>query len=164
MTDELIAVGRVTRAHGIGGEVAVQSLTEVESRYAKGSVLRLEDGRTLTVTSSRPHRDRVLVRFHEVPDRTAAERLRGAVLLVPVSEVPAAPEHAFWIHELIGLDVVTEEGERVGTVRDVLSNPANDVWVVEGERGDVLIPAVRDAIVSVDREARRAVVRRDAVG
>ena len=159
MTEELVAVGRVTRAHGLRGEVAVQSLTEVGSRFEKGSMLRLEDGRTLTVRSSRRHQDRLLVRFEDVPDRTAAERLQGELLLVGLSEVPAAPDDAFWVHELVGLQVFTEDGGRVGTIRDVLSNPANDVWVANGERGDVLIPAVRDVVVSVNRDAGRVVIR-----
>lgn len=159
MTDELIAVGRVSRAHGVRGEVSVHPLTEVESRFAPGSVLSLEDGRTLTVEASRPHQHRILVRFKETADRTAAERLRGQVLLVPESEVPPAPEDAFWVHEVVGLEVVTEDGAAVGRIREVLSNPANDIWVAERDGDDLLIPAVQDAVLSVDRDARRVVVR-----
>ena len=163
MTDELIAVGRISRAHGIRGEVSVHPLTEVESRYAPGSVLLLEDGRSLTVSGSRPHQHRMLVRFEEVPDRSAAEALRGEVLLVRASDVPEAPEDAFWIHELVGLEVVTEEGASVGRIREVLANRANDLWVTEGNGDDVLIPAVREVVVSVDRQAGRIVVRSEAL-
>ena len=63
--DQNIAVGRITRAHGVHGEVAVLVLTEVEDRFGAGSMLRLEDGRALTVRDSRPHRGRLLVRFAE---------------------------------------------------------------------------------------------------
>jgi len=149
-------VGRITRAHGVRGEMAVQPLSEVQARFAPGSVLLLEDGWTLTVAGSRPHQHRLLVRFREVADRTAAERLRGALLLVPASDAPEAPEGAFWVHQVVGVEVVTEDGRSLGPVREVLANPANDVWVTED---GALIPAVREVVVEVDLEAGRAVIR-----
>jgi 16S rRNA processing protein RimM len=155
--DEFLAVGRVSRAHGVRGEVSVQSLTEVQDRFAVGSVLRLEDGRHLTVQASRPHRHRLLVRFHEVADRTAAEALRGQVLLVEARATPQIDEEdRFWIHEVIGLDVATEEGRPLGKVVEVRANPANDLWVTET---GAVIPAVREIVVEVDLEAGRVVIR-----
>lgn len=155
--EELLAVGRVARAHGVRGEVAVQPLSEVEARFAPGSALRLgPDGeRRLTVASSRPHGHRLLVRFREVPDRTAAEELRGLLLLVPASEAPDLGEDAWWPHQLVGCDVVTEGGRALGPVTEVLHNPANDLWVTER----ALVPAIRDVVVEVDLDARRIVVR-----
>src|SRR5207244_2589748 len=82
-----VAVGRVTRAHGVRGEVSVFVLSEVEDRFEAGSTLLLEDGRPLTIGASRPNRGRILVKFEGIPDRTAAEALRGAYLFVPASEV-----------------------------------------------------------------------------
>src|SRR5919106_3113295 len=105
---QLLAVGRIARAHGVRGEVAVQSLTEVETRFAPGSVLRLEDGRTVTVAASRPHQHRLLVKFEEIADRADAESLRGTVLLVPSSQSPPPPDGAFWVHQVVGLEMVTE--------------------------------------------------------
>jgi 16S rRNA processing protein RimM len=153
-------VGRITRAHGVRGEVAVQSLTEVEGRFAPGSVLHLEDGRNLTVGSSRAHHHRLLVRFEEVPDRAAAEALRGQVLLVGRDEMPEIEEEdRFWVHQVVGLEVVTEGGRPLGPIREVLANPANDVWVAGSADRETLIPAVRDVVVSVDPAGGRVVVR-----
>ena len=157
--EELLAVGRITRAHGVRGEVAVLNLTEVEARFQPDARLLLEDGRELTIEASRPHGHRILVKFREVPDRTAAEALRGQVLLVRAADAPPAPEGAFWVHQVVGLDVVTEGGRELGRVGSVLHNPANDVWVTEGPSGELLIPALRDVIVEVDLDAGRAVVR-----
>ena len=155
-----VAVGRIARAHGIRGEVAVQPLTEVESRFSPGSVLGLEDGRTLTVAASRPHQNRLLIRFEEVADRTGAEALRGEVLVVEATDSPAiAEDDRYWVREIVGLEVVTEAGRVIGKVRDVLGNPANDVWVVDAGGRDVLIPAIRDVVVQVDRDAGRVVIR-----
>ncbi len=160
MSAEDLAVGRIARAHGIRGELSIEPLSEVEERYARGSVLRLEDGRTLTVASTRTHGHRLLVRFQEIADRTAAEALRGQVLLVAASDAPPIEEAGrFWVHEVVGLEAVTEEGRSLGRIREVLHNPANDLWVAHGDAGQALIPAVRDVIVGVDRDAGRVVVR-----
>ena len=157
MRDELLAVGRIARSHGVGGEVAVRPLTEVESRFRPGSVLRLEDGRVLTVERSRSHHDRVLVKFEEVTDRDDADRLRGSILLGAAAESPPIEDRdRYWVHQVVGLEVVTEEGRSLGRIREVEGNPANDLWVTEG---GVLIPAVREVVVAVDVRAGRVTVR-----
>src|SRR5437763_10135144 len=118
-TDEgRVAVGRITRAHGVHGEAAVLVLSEIEERFSVGSSLVLEDGRRLTVRSARPHRGKLLVRFDELPDRTAVEPLTGEYLFVGANEVPAAPEGAFWPHELEGSEVLTEEGRSLGRIAE----------------------------------------------
>jgi 16S rRNA processing protein RimM len=153
---DVLAVGRITRAHGIRGEVAVQSLTEVSDRFTPGSLLSLEDGRTLTVQSVRRHQQRLLVKFDEVIDRTDAEGLRGAVLLVSADRSPAIAEtDRFWVHQVVGLHVVTEEGRSLGRIREVRANPANDLWVTDT---GALIPAVRAFVRDVDLSAGRVTV------
>ena len=160
MTEELLAVGRIARAHGVRGEVAVQPLTEVESRFAPGSALRLEDGRTLRVQGSRGHGHRLLVKFEEIDGRTEAEALRGSVLLVPQESAPPIEDgDRFWVHQVVGLRVVTDRGQDLGRVKDVLSAPGNDVWVVDTQDGEMLIPAIRDVVSEVDLAGGRLTVR-----
>jgi 16S rRNA processing protein RimM len=156
-----VAVGRATRAHGVKGEVAVLPLSQVEGRFRPGSRLYLDRrvDRPLTVRSSRPHRGRLLVRFEEVGDRGAAEELRGRYLFVPRSEVPPPPEGEFWAHDIVGCEVLTEQGRPLGRVREVVRTPAHDLWAAGGEGGEVLIPALREVVREVDVEARRIVVR-----
>jgi 16S rRNA processing protein RimM len=150
-------VGRIARSHGVGGEVSVQPLSEVGARFEPGSVLRLEGDRTLTVERSRPHRDRLLVKFEGIEDRDAADALRGTVLLVGSDEAPPIDEaDRFWIHQVVGLEVVTEEGRSLGRIQEVQGNPANDLWVTEGGH---LIPAVREVVVGVDLAEGRVTVR-----
>lgn len=156
-----VAVGRITRTHGVKGEVAVLPLSEIGSRFEPGSTLFLDErqDRPLTVASSRPHRRRLLVAFHGVEDRTAAEELRSHYLFVPTSSAPPLPEGEYWTHDLIGCEVRTVEGRLLGTVREIIHSPANDVWATEGPGGEVLIPALRDVVHEVDTAARRIVVR-----
>ena len=159
MPDPGLVVGKITKAHGLRGEVTVLVLTEVESRFEPGSVLRLEDGRELTVAAVRPDRGRLLVTFEGYADRTAAEPLGGRYLFVPESDVPDLPEGAFWPHQLEGCEVATEAGRELGTIREVVLGVANDIWITGPPEAEVLIPALKDVVVSVDIPGRRVVVR-----
>lgn len=158
---ELLAVGVIARAHGIRGEVSVKPLSEVESRFDAGSVLLLGPAgeRQLTVDAARPHGHRLLVKFEEVGDRDEAESLRGRLLLVPRGDAPPLPAGQYWVHELVGLHVVTESGRSLGTIREVLHNQANDVWLVEGDGREFLIPGLREVVAEVDPSEGRAVIR-----
>lgn len=160
MDEPTVAVGRVARAHGVQGEVAVLVLSEVEDRFAPGATLWLEDGRTLTVESSRPHRGGLLVRFREVRDREQAEGLQRAFLVVPELSSPSLPEGSWWDHQIEGCAVETDRGRPLGTVREVIHTAANDVWSVVSEDGvETLVPVLNDVLVSVDVGAKRIVVR-----
>ena len=156
MSSELLAVGRISSAHGVRGEVSVHKLSEVEERFDAGSILQLEDGRRLTVESTRPHQRSLLVKFEQIVDRTAAEALRGQVLLVPSDASPRPPDGSFWIHQVVGLEVVTEEGRSLGKIVEVQANPANDLWVTES---GTLLPAIRDLVAEVDLAAGKVTVR-----
>jgi 16S rRNA processing protein RimM len=159
LPEPTVVVGKVTRAHGVRGEVSVLVLSEVPGRFADGAEVWLEDGRRLVVESSREDRGRLLVRFRGVRDRATAETLRGGFLGVPETALPELPEGSWWPHQLEGSEVLTEEGKPLGTLVEVVFNPANDLWVTRDAEREVLIPALRDVIVSVDVGAKRVVVR-----
>jgi 16S rRNA processing protein RimM len=142
----------------------VVPLSEVRERFQPGSVL-LANGshdRPLTVAASRQHQRRLLVRFDEIADRGAAEALHGTYLFVPADAAPRLPDGTFWPHQLIGCRVVTDTGRPVGSIREVLRTPANDVWVVDGPSGEVLVPALVSVVSSVDLAARQVVVSEGA--
>ena len=128
-----LEVGRVGRAHGLRGEVAVLLTSEREERLAPGATLHLGD-RDLVVVSARPHQQRWLVCFEGVTDRAAAEALQGEVL-----SADALPSEAgdLWVHDLIGAVVEDPSGTALGTVVAVEANPASDLLVLDGDR---LIP------------------------
>jgi 16S rRNA processing protein RimM len=160
MDGPAVVVGTVAKAHGVRGEVAVQVLSDNPDRFAVGAVVYLEDGRTLTVASTRSHGGRLLVTFREVPGREAAEGLRGRTLVVPESMLPTLPEGQWWPHQLQGCDVRTEAGRELGRLVDVIPNPANDLWVARTQDGvETLVPVLPDVIVEVDPDAKRIVVR-----
>ena len=160
MSEPTVVVGKVTKAHGLKGEVVVLVFSDNPDRFEPGSSLFLEDGREFRVRASRPNGGRMLMAFEGVGDRTAAEALRGLTLVVPKSYLPALPEGEFWPHELEGCSVVTESGRALGAIVDVIANPANDLWVAVDEAGtETLVPAIHQVVVKVDVAARRVVVQ-----
>ena len=120
-------MGRIDRAHGLGGEVVVRLLSNNPERLAPGArVLADTPGgrRQLVVSASRPHQDRHLVRFDGVADRPEAESLAGATLL---AEAVTGDAEGYWVHDLVGAEVVDPDGVARGSVVAVLANPASDV-------------------------------------
>ena len=131
-----LEVGRIGRAHGLRGEIAVSFISDRVERLAPGASLWIGD-RELVVRSSRPHQQRWLVCFDGVNDRNAAEALQGEILRADA--LPAASEDEFWVHELIGATVQDPSGTELGTVIAIEANPASDLLVLDGDR---LIPLV----------------------
>jgi 16S rRNA processing protein RimM len=124
MTPPRLLVGRVTKAHGLHGEVVVDLLsTEIEARLAPGAALERDGGAPLVVASARPHQGKWLVVFDGVGSREAAEALRGTELRAEAIEDP----EALWVHELVGAAMVDTAGAACGTVVAVVANPANDL-------------------------------------
>lgn len=157
-----LVVGRIAKAHGIGGEVAVDVRTDSpEERFGLDARLDTDppDRGPLTVVRTRWHSGRLLVVFAGVTDRTAAEALRGTLLVADSSTSPPAGEDEYWDHDLDGLTVVTVEGTVLGVVAEVLHPPGSDVLAVRRDDGsELLVPFVREIVPTVDLDARRVVV------
>ena len=117
----------MAKPHGLRGEVVVALTTNRPERVAKGTVLHTDKG-SLTITASRPHQHRYIVRFAGVDTREAADALHGLVL----SAEPIEDPDALWVHELIGSVVVDQHGTEHGTVTSVEVNPASDLLVLDG--------------------------------
>lgn len=125
----LLEVGSIGKPHGIRGEVIVRLTTDIASRVAAGAVLESDRG-PMTVRSSRPHQGHWIVAFEGVPDRNAAEALRGVVLCAePLDEVEGD-----FVHDLVGCRVVEVDGTERGEVVAVQANPAADLLVLDDGR------------------------------
>ncbi|QSO49537.1 ribosome maturation factor RimM [Alicyclobacillus mengziensis] len=158
---QYFTVGVIAGTHALRGEVKVLSRTDFpEKRFKKGAELYLrEPGKSprqaLKVAASRSHKQFWLVLFEGVTSINDVDKWKGLELVVPESELVPLPEGTYYIHQLVGLHVVTDEGHEVGTIREVLQPGANDVYVVRGslQKADVLIPAIPDCVLSVDLDA-----------
>ncbi|HEV2783488.1 MAG TPA: ribosome maturation factor RimM [Actinophytocola sp.] len=160
-----LVVGRVAKAHGVTGELAVEVRTdEPSARFAVDATLiaQLRDRtrRPLTVSAARPHSGRLLVRFAEVATRDVAETLRGALLLVEAADLPPSDDpDEFYDHELEGLAAVLADGTPVGDIREVVHSPGGELLVLQRPDGaEVLVPFVRAIVPQVDVAARRVVL------
>ena len=156
-----IVVGRIGKPHGVRGEVTVEPRTdEPQLRFADGAVLLTDTG-SLRIESVRFHQGTPLIAFEGVLDRTGAEALRNTLLFIDTdNDVPSDDPDEFWDHELIGLAVVDESNNNIGSIADVLHLPGQDVLVVTKVNGaEALVPFVRDIVPAINREARTVVVR-----
>ena len=123
----MLEIGRVTKAHGLRGEVVVKLVTNRTERMDAGSVFTV-DGRDMCIERSRPHHNDWIVQFAGVSTREAAEALQGAVL----EAEPLDDPDELWVHDLIGARVVDVNGAVIGTCVAVQANPASDLLVLDG--------------------------------
>ena len=155
-----LTVGRVVKAHGVGGEVVVEIRTDdPAARFASGNTLRTKQPRgggerSHVVESARAHGGRLLVRLAGVTDRDAADALRGALFVVDSEDLPPIDEpDTYYDHQLEGLRVRTTTGEDIGVVAEVLHTAAGELLAVhrgDGEQArEVLVPFVNAIVTSV---------------
>ncbi|HEX2033244.1 MAG TPA: ribosome maturation factor RimM [Chloroflexota bacterium] len=146
-----IAVGRVLGTYGSHGELRVQPLGRFPQRFRE--LRRVYVGESFApaaVIQRRPHGQGLILRLDTVQSRDAARALYGQYLYVPEAEAVDLPEGEYFVHQIVGLEVRTAEGEVLGRVAEVLETGSNDVYVVQGPRGEVLLPATKEVIKAVD--------------
>ena len=153
----MIRVGQVAGAYGLDGAVKVIPLTDFEDRFDEGASLML-DGCARKVQWSRQGHPGLVVKLDGIENRTLAELFRGQYLEVPDGEMRQLEPGRFYHRQVVGLAVVTESGEAVGVIEEVLERPANDVWVSRQGSVEHLIPATKDAVIGVDLALSRVVV------
>jgi 16S rRNA processing protein RimM len=153
----MIRVGQVMGAYGLQGAVKVMPLTDFQDRFDPGASLLL-DGCAHNIEWSREGQPGLVVKLDGIDNRTMAELFRGRYLEVPDDQVRSLEAGTFYHRQVVGLAAVTSSGQRLGVIAEVLERPANDVWVSRDGSIEHLIPATRDAIVSVDLPAGQVVV------
>lgn len=155
-----LAVGQVVKPHGIRGEVAVEILTDFPGRFAllERVYLNEKEPRQVPLEGVRFHKGRALLKLGGYDDRTAVEALRGEMVLVPIDEAMPLEPDQYYQEDLIGLEVWTIDDEYLGDVVEILETGANDVFIVQGDRGEILLPAIEQVVQWIDLEENRMVV------
>jgi 16S rRNA processing protein RimM len=152
-----VAVGRVSTSWGVRGVVKVIPLVDSRERLAPGRRVTVT-GQHRTIESSRWQKGLAYLKLSGIDDREAAFTLRQRLLTVPESELDPLDEGHYYRFQLVGLAVETTAGAALGRVTDVLTTGANDVYVVQGERGEILVPATDDIVKEIDLERGRMVI------
>ena len=156
-----LAIGRVIKPHGVQGEVRVELMTDVPERFKwlKSVYVGERNPRRVAVESVRFHQEFVLLKLAGYPTRTEAEALRDELLQVPEEEAIPLEEGEYFLHQLLGLEVLTESGQSLGRLTDVLETGANNVFVVSGGDGEHLSPDIPDVVQEVDVDGGRIIIR-----
>ncbi len=143
-------VGTVVGTHGYDGRLRVQSETDNPDRFRKGASVRI-GAETYTVASvARATGGALLLKLDGVDTREAAAALLHELVIVGQTDVPDLPEDTYYHYQLLGMTVVTAEGTLLGTLTEVISTGANDVYVVTSPESELLVPAIADVVVEVD--------------
>ena len=161
-----VVIGEITRPHGIKGAVRVTVHTDYPERFDSLSQVYIMPAggglpREVSFALVGRHKQQLICCLEDVSSREAAEKLRGMLLVIPRDEAIKLPPDHYYIFELVGLAVYTEDGKHLGRLKDVLQPGANDVYIVEAEALDheILLPAIKDVIISVDLAKGQMLVR-----
>lgn len=159
-----LIIGFIRKPHGVGGELKVAVESEEPERFfylERVFVSRRPNDanpRPLTVEHVRFNKEEALVKFAEVNGREEAGTLRQHWLFVTLEDALPLADNEFYSFQAIGIPVVTETGESLGTVSQILETGANDVFIVQGARGEILIPDIEGVVLNVDIVNREIVV------
>lgn len=160
--EEYFQVGVISSTHGIAGEVKVFPTTDDISRFKKLKEVILDTGKermTLHITQVKFVKQMAVLKFREFGNINEVERFRGKSLLVTRDQAVKLKKDEYFIADMIGLQVVSDENEFLGRLGDVIQTGANDVYVIQNENGEeLLIPAIKDCILKVDIEQGQMLV------
>lgn len=159
----LFAVGQITKAFGIKGEVVVRPMTASPERFKRLKRVFIgnapDNVKEVAVEYAKVEDRGVRVRFHDLTDRTSVERFVGALLFVDERHLVGPKKGSHFIHDVVGLRVVDERQRALGVVKDVLRYPAQDVYVISQDGREWMIPAVKEFVRSIDVAAKTMKVR-----
>ncbi len=156
---EPVNVGWVLGSHGTSGEIRVKSYTDVPTRFDPGQDLYIGLVPYRITDSSSAKKDQVVLKLEGIEAPAAAEGLSGQWLTTPAQNSPQLSAGEFFHFQLLGLQARTEEGEELGTLREILQTGSNDVYRVEKDGRELLLPAISQVILRVDLSAGVIVVK-----
>ena len=155
-----LAIGKIVAPRGIRGELKVNSETEEPARcYDLEEVYLGEEHVRFVVRRVRLHKNQALLQLEGIEDRDEAELWRDAYVYVHIKDALPLREGEYYYHQIEGLDVLSEEGVLLGKVTEIIATGANDVYVIEGAEGELLLPAIKDVILEVDLDRGVMIVR-----
>ncbi len=157
-----LTVGEIVAPFGLAGEMKVRLETDFPDRFSRLKQVCVRslngDGKLCTVTGTRQHKGQVLLKLLGITRIEEAEPLRNYLVQIRTAEAVELPENEFYIHSLIGCDVILEDGSKLGPLTSILRGIANDVYVVGSGKSEILLPVIKDVVKRVDLESRIIVV------
>ena len=154
---DLIAVGRVLAPWGVKGEVKVEVLTDFPDRFAPEAEVYV-GGRAFSIESCKWNRGKVILKLATIDSVEDSEKLRGRLLEIPQSQLRPLTKDEYYQFQIVGLEVWTTDGERLGQITQILPTGSNDVYLVPAADGELLIPATDEVVKTVDIDNGRMTI------
>ncbi len=154
---DFITIGRILAPWGIKGKLKVKVITDFPQRFAPSSTVYV-NRQPMTIDSTEWYKSKAIIKLNTIDNIEAAQRLRGQPIEIHHSQVYSLPEGQYYHFQLIGLEVWTTQGELLGNITEILTAESNDNYVVKGDKGEILIPAVEDVVKSIDLNKGRIVI------
>ena len=155
-------VGVISSTHGVRGEVKVFPTTDDATRFKKLKQVYLDTGKEqmlLEIQGVKFFKQFVILKFKGIDNINDIEKYKGRSLFVERKDAVPLEEDEYYIADMLGMSVYTEDGARFGTLKDVMETGANDVYIIDSDdHGEILVPAIKQCILSVDVEADRMVI------
>ena len=151
--NDFLKVGKIINVHGIKGEVKIFPLTDDINRFYSLKKVYLEQENSilpLTISNIRIHKNVVLASFNEIVDRNQAEQYKGLFIIINREDAIELSENQYFICDLIGIKVYSLEGKLIGNIKDILQTGPTDIYVIETNNKDVLVPALKDIFKEID--------------
>jgi len=165
MSEQWLMVGKIVNTHGIRGELKIYPNTDFpEVRFAVGNKLQMINEETgasqqVEVQTSRLQKKMYVIRFKGFGNINEVEKYKGWVLKVSKNDTVDLEEDEYYFHEIIGCEVITDEGQSLGVITEILTPGANDVWVVKPAKGkDILIPYIHDVVLDINVEDKKITI------
>lgn len=160
--DDYLQVGVITTTHGIRGEVKVFPTTDDPARFEELKQVMLDTGRALLhleIQNVKYFKQYVILKFKGIDNINDIEKYTKCPLLVSREDAVELEEDEYFMADMIGMNVYTDEGEEFGKLTDIMETGANDVYVISTEsHGEVLIPAIKDCILDINTEAHKMII------
>lgn len=155
-----VVIGKFRKPHGIRGEIRMTVLTDFPDLIEEGLTIYVGDKHLpYQIRNLRWKGEDLLVSLEEMPDRTAVEIFRNILVYVKSEDIPEPLEGEYYLHQLIGMEVITDEGENLGRLTEVILTGANDVYLVSPPQGkEILLPAIEEVVLEIDLDEKTMLV------
>ncbi|MFR3783447.1 MAG: ribosome maturation factor RimM [Clostridia bacterium] len=157
-----LEIGQIVNTFGIKGMVKVKPFTDDYKRFDRLEKVYIKNKEKLKeyqIEEVKYHKDMILIKFRGIENPEQANLLRNSYLMIDREEEKPLEEGTYYIVDMIGMDVYTDEGEKLGNIEDIFNTGSNDIYVVKSELGkQILLPAISDVVKNIDMENKKMVV------
>lgn len=156
-----ITIGQISRVRGVKGEMVVIPLTDNPSRFLKlkkVAVALNKNTQEFLIEQVREFKGRVLLKLKQIDNPEQAEKMVGGFIEIKKEELVELPEGSYFVFDIIGLEVITTRGEKIGKIKEVISLPGNDIYLVEGSNRQYDIPAIKDIVKIIDPKKKEMII------